>query len=196
MERTYTVYMHTNKINGKIYIGITIMKPSIRWGKDGQNYKGSPYFWAAIQKYGWDNFDHEVIAENLSKDDAAEMECHLIDEKKARDPEHGYNLAAGGYSQPGEENPFYGHHHSEAAKEKVRESNRKRVWTEEAKNGIREKLSGGKSPNAKKVICVETGETYQSVREAATAVNITRGRLIDALQGRHQTCAGFHWKYA
>ena len=46
----YTVYMHKNKINGKIYIGITSRKPEARWGTNGINYKTSPHFYAAIQK--------------------------------------------------------------------------------------------------------------------------------------------------
>lgn len=196
MERTYSVYMHTNKINGKKYIGITCLKPNIRWGANGRNYKECPHFWNAIQKYGWDNFDHEILAEGLSKDDAAEMERRLICEMNTRDPRNGYNVAAGGYSQPGEDNPFYGRTHSIETRRKIVESNKRRVWTQKAKDGIREKLSGGKSPNAKSVICIETGIVYPSVREAADDVNRARGRLIDALQGRHQACAGYHWKYA
>ena len=35
----YTVYQHKNKINGKIYIGITMQEPEKRWGVNGRNYK-------------------------------------------------------------------------------------------------------------------------------------------------------------
>jgi hypothetical protein len=48
----YTVYQHKNKINNKVYIGITSQNPQIRWGSQGCNYKSSPYFYNAIQKYG------------------------------------------------------------------------------------------------------------------------------------------------
>ena len=51
----YTVYQHKNKINGKRYFGITSRKPEERWGYNGRNYKSSPHFYSAIQKYGWDN---------------------------------------------------------------------------------------------------------------------------------------------
>lgn len=51
----YTIYMHRNKINGKSYIGQTFQKPEERW-KNGAGYKSCTYFYAAIQKYGWNNF--------------------------------------------------------------------------------------------------------------------------------------------
>lgn len=66
-ERIYHVYAHINKINGKIYIGITKRKPEQRWGKDGHAYQRQLRFYRAIQKYGWDNFEHEIIANNLTK---------------------------------------------------------------------------------------------------------------------------------
>ena len=52
----YIVYQHKNKINGKVYIGITMQDPERRW-RHGEGYKSSPHFYAAIQKYGWDNFE-------------------------------------------------------------------------------------------------------------------------------------------
>lgn len=58
---TYCVYAHINKVNGKIYIGQTCRKPEYRWN-DGKGYKECTYFYNAIEKYGWDNFDHEILA--------------------------------------------------------------------------------------------------------------------------------------
>ena len=39
----YTVYQHKNKINGKVYIGITSQIPTQRWGANGKNYRSSPH---------------------------------------------------------------------------------------------------------------------------------------------------------
>jgi predicted GIY-YIG superfamily endonuclease len=65
----YTVYQHKNKINGKVYIGITSQKLEQRWGSQGCNYKSSPHFYSAIQKYGWDNFEHNILFD-LTKEQA------------------------------------------------------------------------------------------------------------------------------
>lgn len=95
----YTVYEHKNKINGKRYIGITKQKASDRWGNLGRNYKNScPRFWSAIQCYGWDNFEHNILYTNLSKDDACALEIELIGKYKTQDRDYGYNILEGGQS--------------------------------------------------------------------------------------------------
>lgn len=95
-DRIWFVYKHINKINGKIYIGITReKKPEKRW-KNGLGYKHSSHLWAAIQKYGWSNFDHEVIASGLTEQEACSMEIDLIKKYKSNNNQFGYNIAEGG----------------------------------------------------------------------------------------------------
>lgn len=48
MNKKFVIYKHTNLINNKIYIGQTCQKPEYRWGSEGQGYKNSPHFYAAI----------------------------------------------------------------------------------------------------------------------------------------------------
>ena len=55
----YSIYKHTSP-SGKSYIGIT-KQGKKRFGKDGNGYKKQRKFYNAIQKYGWDNFKHEII---------------------------------------------------------------------------------------------------------------------------------------
>ena len=86
----YTVYCHTNKLNGKRYVGITSMRPEVRWG-NGNNYRSSRHFNFAIEKYGWDGFTHEVIAEGLTKEEACQMEQDLIKKYKTTNDRYGYN---------------------------------------------------------------------------------------------------------
>lgn len=95
MERTYTVYVHVNKINGKRYVGQTVKKPEQRWGVNGSGYR-TQVFYKAIQKYGWDNFDHIIIAEGLTKKEADKLERYYIREWKTNKKEYGYNISIGG----------------------------------------------------------------------------------------------------
>ena len=105
----YSVYIHTNKINGKVYIGITRQKPERRW-QNGFGYADT-YFGNAINKYGWDNFEHNVIVTNVSKEKACKIEQNLIALYKSDDKVHGYNIAKGGQTcdcltgKCGEEHP-------------------------------------------------------------------------------------------
>lgn len=90
----FTVYKHINKVNGKIYIGITSQNVKRRW-QDGAGYYGT-YFYNAIKKYGWDGFDHVIIAEGLEKKEAEKIEIRLIKETGCNKREIGYNIADGG----------------------------------------------------------------------------------------------------
>lgn len=92
------IYKHRNKVNGRVYIGITKNKPYKRW-KNGEGYrlvKGD--FYADIQKYGWDSFEHEILYEDLSYDEAIKKERELVATYKSNQPEFGYNLTQGGRS--------------------------------------------------------------------------------------------------
>jgi hypothetical protein len=92
------VYKHTNKLNGKVYIGQTCQEPRYRWGSSGSGYKHNPHFWSAIQKYGWDNFDHEILFDNLSPEKAIQQEAELIALYDSTNPNKGYNTSSGGES--------------------------------------------------------------------------------------------------
>lgn len=91
----YSVYIHTNRANGFKYVGITSRKPEERW-QGGHGYRKQAVFWNAIVKYGWDNFDHEIIAAGLSDLEAWEMEKALIAKYNTNDRNFGYNRSTGG----------------------------------------------------------------------------------------------------
>lgn len=90
----WCVYAHISPSN-KYYIGITSQKPNERW-RNGKGYKGCTYFNNAIQKYGWNNFQHEIIASNLTEQEAKNFEKLLIKKLKSNDERYGYNLTEGG----------------------------------------------------------------------------------------------------
>lgn len=92
----WCVYVHTNKINNKKYIGIS-SNVKQRWHSNGYNYYDQ-VFGNAIQKYGWDNFEHEILYEDLSKEEASKYEQLLIEKYKTNMKKFGYNRSKGGES--------------------------------------------------------------------------------------------------
>jgi len=82
MDKKHVVYKHTNKINGKVYIGITSIEVKKRWS-NGSGYTHNDCFTKAINKYGWDNFLHEILFDNLSVEQACVIEKKLILEYKS-----------------------------------------------------------------------------------------------------------------
>ena len=93
-ERKYCVYKHTSP-SGKVYIGITHKLPNARW-QNGKGYKKHPHFYNAILKYGWENIQHEILCDGLSKSEAEQQEKHFIDLYQATNRDFGYNMTLGG----------------------------------------------------------------------------------------------------
>lgn len=91
MERTYyTVYMTTNLINGKRYIGVHKTK------NPDDDYLGSgKALNSAIQKYGKENFQKVVIFNALNYDYAHEIELLLVNKEWIESPDT-YNMKVGG----------------------------------------------------------------------------------------------------
>lgn len=128
----WVVYKHTTP-SGKMYFGITHQKPINRWGRNGNGYRSNKHFYNAIQKYGWDNISHEIIAECADQKTAESIERKLIMEFKSYDTRYGYNKALGGHALSNESRkkisetrkergivPWtYGKHHSEETKRKI-----------------------------------------------------------------------------
>ena len=90
----FYVYKHTCQ-NEKIYIGITKQQPIKRWGYNGYGYRKNTLFYRAIQKYGWSNIKHEILYENLSKEEAEQKEIELIAQYKSNQKKYGYNIENG-----------------------------------------------------------------------------------------------------
>lgn len=122
------VYKHTNKINGKCYIGIVLggRKPEQRWGIGGKNYLGNKQykFARAILKYGWNNFEHEILFTGLTVEEAKEKEKELI--QKYDSFHNGYNSTLGGDGSTGLK-------HSEKTKEILRRQHLGLKASEESK---------------------------------------------------------------
>lgn len=94
-DNHYIVYKHTAP-NSKVYIGITGFDPEYRWLNNGRGYKTQTIFFNAIIKYGWINFKHEILFENLTEKEALDKEEELIQKYKSYDRRYGYNVSLRG----------------------------------------------------------------------------------------------------
>ena len=185
MDTNYTIYCHRNKINNKAYIGQTCQSVERRW-RNGEGYSHCSYFNHAIEKYGWDNFDHFIIFENLTLEDANKKEQQLIKLFNTTNSNYGYNLELGGDNKS----------HSELTKQKISNSLKGKFV------GEKNPMYGKISPNAKKVLCLETNKIFNSATEAANYYNIDHSLLSKACRGirksagKHpETNEPLHWKY-
>lgn len=89
------IYMYTNRLDGKRYIGKSTdiearRQKHLRNAKDGRE----SYFYNALRKYGLKQFDFEVL-EECSEEELNEREKHYIDLYNTLYP-NGYNLTPGG----------------------------------------------------------------------------------------------------
>lgn len=165
LNKTYCVYKHTNKFNGKVYIGITSQLPEKRW-KNGYGYEGNEYFFRAIQKYGWnDGFDHEIIVSGLTKENACVIEIELIKTYDSTNSDKGYNFSSGGDC---------GNAGCTSSEE----------WVEKMSEAL-----------GKPVICIESSVVYKSAKYAEKETGIRASSISAVCRGDygHQTAGNLHW---
>lgn len=130
----YYVYKTTNKVNGKIYVGV---HKSENIEKD--SYLGSGYILKeAIEKYGKENFERKILFEFDNSVDAFNKEKEIVNEEFV-DRDDTYNTALGGFGgRTTKVNPFFGKHHTEESKQKWRESREGYTHSEETRKKISE----------------------------------------------------------
>lgn len=83
-----------------MYVGITSQKLERRWRK-GKGYAPGSFVRNAIDKYGWENVEKEIIASHQTQDEAKNFERLLIEKLDLMNPNKGYNLTSGGEMVPG-----------------------------------------------------------------------------------------------
>ena len=92
------VYLVTNKINGKKYVGQAAKTSAYRWRQHlwAAKREDGYHLHNAIRKYGEDAFSIEVIFTVTSKEEMDNLERESIRLHQSDDPKHGYNLTKGG----------------------------------------------------------------------------------------------------
>ena len=175
----YTVYLHISP-DGKRYYGTTKQSVNRRW-RNGKGYnKRQERFWEAIQKYGWDNIQHIIVARGLTKEEAYWLEIELIKEWDTTNRDKGYNIAKGGYSANG------------------------RITSEETKKKLSKvmigKHDGKNNPSAKSVICITTNKIFNTAKEGAEYYNCDNSTIIKCCKGKYKSSGKYKgeklvWRY-
>lgn len=198
-----TIYLHRNKINNKIYIGQTIQSLNGRW-KNGKGYneKNQPYFYYAIQKYGWDNFEHIILEqnENWTQEELNIKEKEYIAKYQANNPQYGYNISEGGSSISPNALPKaleWMQQHPEFGQARAQDMLKwQKEHPEETLKMRQENIKKAINARKKKVQCIETGEIFESATEAARKVpKTTQSKICMVCRGQRNTCGGYHWRY-
>ena len=211
VETKYCVYIHTNKINNKKYVGQTCIGVKNRWGKDGRNYLrkrngiyDQPIFAHAILKYGWDNFQHEVVKDCLTKEDADALEILLIESLNTTDSKYGYNSRGGGsHGSLSEETKrkvsesLRGKNHSEETRKKMSESHKGIKHSDESIMKMRE--AQVKAQTVRKIAQYDMKgniiRIWNCIADAGRELGIDVSSIAKCCKGQYSKSGEFIWKY-
>jgi len=165
----FLIYKHTSP-SGKSYIGQTSNYEYRSWRHNRDDNK-CRRFAAAIKKYGWENFTHEILADNLTQEEANKLEEHYILDHNTLTP-HGYNLTTGGD----------GKQCSEETKAKISAARTGKPRSEKTKNKIRDYWLA--NPHSEEHI-VKMQEARNATRRPLTPEE--RAKISEKLKGRKKT---------
>lgn len=196
MDKKIGIYKITNNINQKIYIGqsIDIFK---RW-KNEIIKPPNEYLKNSFKKYGVENFSFDIL-EECSEEELDDKEKYYISLFNSTNKNIGYNITFGGTG---------GKMPSDII-EKMKKTKAKNGYTKywqgkklpiEMKKKISNSLKEEKNPNFKKganlrkVVCVETGEVFNSANDVYNRFNSKSKNIHTAIKN-NSCCLGYHWKY-
>jgi group I intron endonuclease len=216
MNTQFIIYLTTNLITGKKYIGLH--------SKNNPNYFGSgTLLLKAIKKYGKNNFKKEILAESDDIIEANKLERYFIDIYDAVNSNDFYNLSYGGENIAGRTHSLEtcykisnglkntyknndelryrvgtanrGKKSSDIKKYKISKSNTGKYRTDECKRNLSEiakeryNNDGMKYPS---LINIETGKIIQpgiNVRRLAKELNINHSNLRNVIIGKRKSCS-------
>lgn len=194
--RPWDIYMITNLKNGKVYIGQTKQRLQTRFSQHMTPTSACKGLRAAVKKHGRNSFQIMKLTTAKTQKQADSLEKLWIWLTRSDNPKYGYNRTRGGSGngiafnsdirqsmseqRKGKGNSFYGKHHTKDAKDRMSAAH-----------------IGKECPwKRKRVICTDTGEEYESIKEAAEAKGVNASKIGDVCRGARKSTGGTHWRYA
>jgi len=188
------IYLTTNNVNGKRYIGQKNFDKRSRWKK----YLGSGMLLArAVKKYGRVNFSREIIAITYSKEESDLLEIEFIKNHRAVESDDYYNICYGGQgttglypseetkqkiseATKGKNNHNYGKKPSEETRQRHSDANKGKIRSEESRkrySEARRKFRG--TPNDSGIKRKITPEQAIEIREKYATKNYKQIELAE-----------------
>lgn len=210
---SYTIYLRTNKVNGKQYVGQTkdFKKRENSWRCLKARY-ANWYITGDREKYGLDNFNVVIIDHCETQKEAYELEQKYINELGTKYPD-GYNFADGGKTSKGTK-------YRKEVKQKMSESQKGKhnspdtefkkgmtPWikgkkhSKEANEKNRQahlgKISKKRKPVLQLTLDGDVIREFTHCEEAAQEMGFKSDESIrKACKESWRTSGGFKWKYA
>lgn len=153
------VYVLTNTVNGKQYVGQTTKTAEWRFHKHSLQSQYRSRVSYAIEKYGKENFTVETVDEAVDRRELDALERLYISALQTLDPAKGYNVALGGVGN--------------------------NVMTKETAAKVADKLRGRKVPPA----VVEKMAATKRNRPRTVAEQAVLDAMIEKAKGRVHTAA-------
>lgn len=177
LPHNHYVYLITNLVNGKKYIGKRSTMKEI--GKD--YYMGSGVaLLRALKKYGRHNFKKEIIEICDSEEEVLEKEIYYIELYNACEDGNFYNLSKGG-------DGALGYTPSKEQREATSRRNKGRIVPKEEIEKARiTKSKRIYEKFGKKIICTTTGKVYMSIKKASDDMGISSTCICEVLKRKTQ----------
>lgn len=176
----YHLYIITNLINDKKYIGISRIGYLNRWKYHKETYTNekrpreyNSIFYRALRKYNPENFKIEFLKEGDSWEHLCELEIAAIQEYNTYFKNNlGYNMTLGG-------DGVHGYTWKWTEEQLARRP--KHVIGAQGMKNIQESKFGSKNPNARRVIIegIEYGAATEAVKDLEISIDLIRVRLSD-----------------
>lgn len=203
MDKIICIYEIVNIINQNRYIGQTkdfYKRIKIHTRNLSKNKHKNDYLQNAWNKYGEGSFEFNII-EVCSIEELDEKEIYWINYFDSLN--NGYNLCEGGNGQVhrelseysrnkisdsrkgkccGKDNPNYRHIYTNEEKQRMSKITKDRNWTRE------------NNPNSKSVICLDTLEVFDCIKDAAETYDTSYTNIINSCK-KNIMAKGFIWMY-
>lgn len=174
------IYLITNTINGKQYVGQTTrtLEDRISWHHNSMVSGQSTYLYNAMRKYGWDNFRFEILATADTKAELDKLEKYYI--SKFDTYKSGYNMTLGGDSNPMDSPIVADKHHRRMQSEETRSKiSKSMIESIKARGGVSAEHRKHLSEQKKQFYASEAGKrvkeqfsrTYKVSPEHRAAIN-------------------------